>query len=82
LIDLSAGGALLNSFDTKLEPKSQVEIEFQLPGDEVPIVVLATVTRAVKKRRGSFQAGMQFKDIQKQDFDRLQKFIAQFGQSR
>jgi len=76
LIDLSAGGALLNTFDTKLKLKSQVEVEFQLPGDEVSIMILATVTRAVKKRGGNFQAGVQFKDIQKQDFDRLQKFIA------
>jgi len=82
LMDLSAGGALLNTFDTKLDVKSKVEVEFQLPGDDSPMTVLATVIRSIKKRVGGFQAGVQFHDIRKQDFEHLQEFITRCTKRR
>lgn len=76
LSNLSLGGALLNTFENRLESKSAIELEFQLPTAEKPIVVKAEVMRLLAKRKNSYQAGVRFVEISKQDLDTLQKYIS------
>ena len=75
LVNLSTGGALLNTFGQKLGSKERVELEFQLPNSDKPICVSGESARSIQKRKGSFQVGVQFKEISKQDLDVIQDYI-------
>ena len=77
MIDLSAGGVLLNTFEVKLELKSKVEIEFQMPVHDAPIHVKGVVVRVAQKKPKSFRVGVQFEEIGKHDLEQLNDFFKQ-----
>jgi hypothetical protein len=74
---LSAGGVLLNTFQVKLDLKSNVEIEFQIPGHDKPLHAKGVVMRVTKKTPKSFRAGVKFEEISRHDLDQLNDFFKQ-----
>ena len=77
MVDLSTGGALLNTFDVKLELESKVEMEFQMLVHDTPLHAKGVVVRVTEKKPKSFRAGIQFEEISKHDLDQLNEFFKQ-----
>ena len=76
LVDLSEGGIKVNTFDDRLAPKTQVHLEFQLPGVERSVVAKGDVVRSYQKRKGSYQAGVLFKEISREDIEIIKSYIS------
>jgi c-di-GMP-binding flagellar brake protein YcgR len=76
LVNISIGGALLNTFEQKLEKNSKVELEFQLPNAENPVLVSGEIARTYPRRRGSYQAGVEFKGVGEKNLEFIKKYIS------
>lgn len=76
LVNVSESGALLNTFEQKLEKKAKVELEFQLPNSVSPLIISGEVMRTYARRKDSFQSGIQFNNADKKDVELIKEFIS------
>jgi len=75
LADLSEGGVRLSTFEEKLPPKSEVQIEFRLPPTPKIISVKGKVMRSYSRGKGSYVAGVQFKELSAEDLQLIKDYI-------
>ena len=75
LINISEGGALIVTFHKKLAPKTLMDLQFQLPNMNKAISVQGEVARTYERRKGIYQAGIQFKNLKADDLQKIKEFI-------
>ena len=82
LINISEGGALIVTFNKKLAPKTWVALEFQLPDIAKAISAQGEVVRTYERRKGIYQAGIQFKNLKADDLQKIKEFIGKLLPSK
>lgn len=73
--DLSAGGAALRTVGELPLASVLVPLEFELPGEEGSIRVVATVLRCQPEEDGTFRSGLHFLDLRGEEYERVRLFV-------
>lgn len=74
---ISLTGDLQLLGDRKLERGKKLLVEFQLPGERVPVSAVAVVVWSIegKGEHGKFTAGLMFTGVEAHDLDKIQRYV-------
>jgi len=82
LVNLSEGGALVVTFDTRLAPKAKIELQFQMPNMDRAIIAQGEVVQSHAKKKNVYQAGIQFLSLKEEDRQAIHSFISRFANQK